>query len=604
MLGPIFAREWVTVGRPGSHYVARVVSLGGLWVVGLTTWQATVGFARTATLGETARFGLLFFQIVAYLQLTVVMFFAALSAASAIAQEKDRRTFVLLLLTDMHDWEIVLGKMLGSLLPIGLLMLGSVPIFYILLLLGGIDPAQVVQALIVLAATALGAGSLGGLIALWRDRTYQALALSVLLLVLYLCLNRLVVLSLFAEQPGLLACIDPFAAMQSILEGQGATIDLASAYWFDLAPAYWYGLVMLGLTVLLNGVGIARLRVWNPSGEPIMQRETPEGADDEEKDREKAHAAPGRVRPVWANPIAYREIATRAYGRRPLLVKLAYALVVGLICWFAFSGLDSGQGRIPFVSAYGLVPVLVVSLLLVAAQAVTSITSERDGRTLDLLLVTDLTPREFIFGKLAGILYNTKEFLVPPLALAAVYASLGLLATPPSRHPEFSAAMNTQALVTIWGGIIVLLLFAMVLGIHVALRYANSRVAIINTLGTIFFLLVGTIIAIYIIIINSNFESQWLTFLLFVSFGVGGLLAVLNGDRPSSALSLAAVLCPAAMFYCILNILVANPGSEESTDPLLPFLVIVSAFGFAIAAMMVPMLSEFDVALGRTQREE
>src|SRR5690348_17996467 len=40
------------------------------------------------------------------------------SAASTVSQEKDRRTFVLLLLTDMSDYEIVLGKMLGSLLPI------------------------------------------------------------------------------------------------------------------------------------------------------------------------------------------------------------------------------------------------------------------------------------------------------------------------------------------------------------------------------------------------------------------------------------------------------------------------------------------------------
>ena len=32
----------------------------------------------------------------------------------------------------------------------------------------------------------------------------------------------------------------------------------------------------------------------------------------------------------------------------------------------------------------------------------------------------------------------------------------------------------------------------------------------------------------------------------------------------------------------------------------MPFLVLAGAFGFAIAAMLVPLLSEFDVALGRT----
>ena len=47
-----------------------------------------------------------------------------------------------------------------------------------------------------------------------------------------------------------------------------------------------------------------------------------------------------------------------------------------------------------------------------------------------------------------------------------------------------------------------------------------------------------------------------------------------------------------------------RPGSQESSDPLIPFLVIGGAFGFTIAAMLVPLLSEFDVALGRTTANE
>ena len=54
---------------------------------------------------------LLLFQIVAFVQLLLTIFFATVSAAGAISQEKDRRTFVLLLLTDMRDYEIVVGKL-------------------------------------------------------------------------------------------------------------------------------------------------------------------------------------------------------------------------------------------------------------------------------------------------------------------------------------------------------------------------------------------------------------------------------------------------------------------------------------------------------------
>src|SRR5205085_6781056 len=101
MLGPIFGREWLTLPRRSRHYVTRSIYLGALWVLLLTIWQTIIGWEQPATLGDQARYGLLAFQVVAYVQLTLLLFFSALAAASTIAQEKDRRTFVLLLLTDL-----------------------------------------------------------------------------------------------------------------------------------------------------------------------------------------------------------------------------------------------------------------------------------------------------------------------------------------------------------------------------------------------------------------------------------------------------------------------------------------------------------------------
>ncbi len=104
--------------RRPQHYVNRAAYLGLLWILGLTAWQTTVGWHRTVTLYETGRFGPLLFQLCCYVQLTLLLFFAALSAAGAVAQEKDRRTFILLLLSDLSDSEIVLGKLFGSLLQL------------------------------------------------------------------------------------------------------------------------------------------------------------------------------------------------------------------------------------------------------------------------------------------------------------------------------------------------------------------------------------------------------------------------------------------------------------------------------------------------------
>src|SRR5262249_26269243 len=90
--------------------------------------------------------------------------------------------------------------------------------------------------------------------------------------------------------------------------------------------AYSFPLTMLAVSGLLAGWGIARLRVWNPSGEPVIQRERPE---DEDLDRSRAHAAPGLVRTGWGNPILWRENRTRAYGRGPPPVKTASTIGVG-----------------------------------------------------------------------------------------------------------------------------------------------------------------------------------------------------------------------------------------------------------------------------------
>jgi ABC-type transport system involved in multi-copper enzyme maturation permease subunit len=617
LLGPIFQREFLTIPRRGRHYLSRVGYLLMLWVIGMTAWLSIMGWSNWPTLGETARFGPLLFRVLTYVQLLMFLFFAALSTASAVSQEKDRRTFILLLMTDLRDREIVLGKVLGSLLPIGLLLLASVPLLMFLVLLGGVSVHQVIQAVVVIGATALAAGSLGGLIGLWRDRTFQSLALTVLFLVLYLCLVRgLVVvpqLMGMATEENVLhlqEVMDPFLAMRSVQ-------DPASLLDDHLASAYIFAGVMLAISLALNGWGMVKLRRWNPSGEPIMQRERPaeehfsptgEGAqagrhppaEARERDRTLAHAAPGKARRVGKNPILWREIFTRAYGRRPLLVKLAYFLVLGLICYSALSPLIQRNERTDYAAAFGLLPVGVLSLLLVAAQAATAITSERDTGALDLLLVTDLTPREFIFGKLGGICWNSKEYLVPPLILAGVYAWYGCLAEPPRGRPDRAALMNFTAFVCLAAALLIFQAFAMVLGIHVALRTHNSRLAVINVLSTIFFLSGGTLVCIALILISGHFEYQWSSFVLFLIAGVGGLWWVLNGSRPSSALTVASWLCPLGVLWTVLNMLIAKPGSTESADPLFPAVGIVLVFGFTIAAMLVPLVSEFDIALGRT----
>src|SRR5690606_20768544 len=72
--------------------------------------------------------------------------------------------------------------------------------------------------------------------------------------------------------------------------------------------------------IVFLGVATVRLRAWNPRGEPIQQREAKE--DDANLTAEERDE---RIfRRVWQNPILWREIKTRAYGTKPVLIKIAY----------------------------------------------------------------------------------------------------------------------------------------------------------------------------------------------------------------------------------------------------------------------------------------
>ena len=80
----------------------------------------------------------------------------------------------------------------------------------------------------------------------------------------------------------------------------------------------------------------------------------------------------------WANPILWRELMTRAYGARPLIIKGCYVLLLGS-GWR--SSFNLGQElENPLRSTLGLIPIglAILSLVLVNAQGVTALTTERD----------------------------------------------------------------------------------------------------------------------------------------------------------------------------------------------------------------------------------
>jgi ABC-type transport system involved in multi-copper enzyme maturation permease subunit len=273
---------------------------------------------------------------------------------------------------------------------------------------------------------------------------------------------------------------------------------------------------------------------------------------------------------------------TKAYGRKTAFIKLAYVALFVFAALYVRDAQAAGNDRVlGMITPFGFAFVVVglVSLLLVNAQAVTSLTNERDAKTLELLLVTDITAKEFVFGKLGGILYNMRELIALPLGALLWLA--------------FEGGLSPENLTYVGLGFVLLVLFAALLGLHSGLSFENSRSAIANSLGTMFFLFLGIFICMMLIVeARSSFLSQMASFLVFILGGSIALWASLTYKNPSPALTLGAFLLPFCTFYSITAYLLGNT--------LGVWLVVTLAYGFTMLAMLVPAVSEFDVALGRS----
>ncbi len=281
----------------------------------------------------------------------------------------------------------------------------------------------------------------------------------------------------------------------------------------------------------LNLVAMTRLRVWNPSRDVAprddeREHELVETASigSESRSAVAIHGAGGKVRNVWDNPVLWRKVRTWAYGKRILIIRLAYwavfiACASVLVAQLAVKA--SSEAAIP-PTAMPIVALLVVGLILLNALAVTSLTNERDSRALDLLLVTDLSPKEIVFGKLGGAFYNAKEMILLPVALCI--------------YLWFAGAISTENVVFFLGGIAAMNAFAAMLGIHTGMNYANSRTAIAMSIGTILFLFLGVATCMRIMLAFSNsFEYQFTTFSGFIAGGSVGLYVALNWRLRSNA---------------------------------------------------------------------
>ena len=140
-------------------------------------------------------------------------------------------------------------------------------------------------------------------------------------------------------------------------------------------------------------------------------------------------------------------------------------------------------------------------------------------------------------------------------------------------------------------GAVLLFLFVVTLGVHLGLLHVRGQTATLTSLGTVFFLCIGIAVCMTIMVsFRGSFTYQLPPFLVLILGGGAALFATLGWRNPSAAVMASSFTLPLLTFYAITQFLL-------QTDNLYVLVAVASGYVFTTAAMMVPALSEFDVAL-------
>ncbi len=208
--GPVFMYEWITSARRWQAYAVRSLFVLGLLAAATVSaiGRGAIGVGGQAGLSELAEVGERLFVGVVGTQLTLVLLAAPAATAGAICLDRSRGTLTHLLVTDLSDVEIVLGKLAARLTPVLVLVVATLPVMELLALLGGVDPDALLGAFLVTLGVAVLGCCLALVFSIRVRRTHEALLATYAVWGLWLLgsamlqqISRVTGLSLFEPAP-------------------------------------------------------------------------------------------------------------------------------------------------------------------------------------------------------------------------------------------------------------------------------------------------------------------------------------------------------------------------------------------------------------------
>ncbi|MBN1507380.1 MAG: ABC transporter permease [Sedimentisphaerales bacterium] len=413
--------------RRVRYYALRMLYAMAVTGLIMVTWSVTIRSgpavllaSRMPEVAKTVTTAVTWLQFFAAQGLAVVLL------SSAIGEEVRKGTLSALMTTPISSSQIVIGKLLGRMLQVLVLLAMSLPALAILRLLGGVPWRYVLAGGCITLTTALLAGALS----LWLSShcRYGSKTISAVLVVAAVVfivpeaalssLGSYRAVNVGAFLP-ILEVISPFRALYV------ATIELwtpravsTGAY----APWMLNSLVMMAVVVILMVLTAHRVRRVATEGVTGSGRSGRSASRTVKRilcGIDTKVGADGPVRHVKGPPVVWKETCRGLrYGwslSDIVICVIALAVILIPIVVLDIVGLEPVVGVGLFVA--WLLSVFVLFRL--AVECAGNVPREREARTWPVLLTTLLEDKEIVYGKAKASLLRSSPLLI---TLVVIYA--------------------------------------------------------------------------------------------------------------------------------------------------------------------------------------
>ena len=495
LLGPILDKELRVSARRKRNYAVRLAYVALLAIVIGLVWYEEIGsldnsyHPRTghSYYGSDNYASYMMSQVGATLVKTVVLFqflvaqlFAVIALSTAISEETNRRTLGVLLSTPVTALQVVMGKLSSKMLQILMLLAISLPILAVVRIFGGIPWDYVVAGLCLTFCCALFAASLSLLCSIHTRHAYWAIFATLILLLAVYGLPILVG-AFFSEHGVSGSTLDivfghfhPFFSLVHMTEAVNNPSRSGRLGAFAWQSCCLISLAMTTVVVLLSVARVRKVSLRQAMGDPgKAPRYVPLNTV---RPHANIHHWPttAAIRRVSGSPMIWKETRRGLLrGHARWIVPLC---VLGLLLLPHVLLGDRGFSTRHVHGVY-LVVLLGLACLLTLILSPTSVTSEREARSLPILLMTNLSDFAIVLGKTLGVARRVWPIWTLPMIHVAIML---LFCSEPSRtrrlyiHPVLALHMLMICAYT--------LAFLCAMGMFIGTRAKNSTTAVILTL--------------------------------------------------------------------------------------------------------------------------